>query len=150
MHWAVLSFNQYCINNVVAHCFYTPVFHHVYIKQFNYLFFIIILLSVIINNSGCVNVTSTNNEKTIKTPYYCNGIGTIQITSLKPIKGFITSANYPSPYFSNNYCIFELNASVASGLIIHLVFIDIDLKAQYSKSGQCLQDYIRFMATGAN
>lgn len=147
MHWAALSFIQYFIINIIAQCFIIFVFHWVCIKQFNYFIYIIILLSTRINIFNA-NSISTNNEKTVGKVYYCNGISTIQITSLKPINGFITSANYPSSYFSNNQCTFELNTPISSGLIIHLFFIDIDLKAQYSKSGQCLQDYIRFMITG--
>lgn len=142
MHWAVLRSNQH-IN--VVHCLISDTFQNCNcVKKIKFLFFLFIIFWEI-NNAG---VLATNNEKTIETPFFCNGSGTIQISSVVAMKGFITSANYPFQYPSNHHCIFELSAPIASELIIHLAFIDIDLKGQYSKSGQCLRDYVRFMITG--
>ena len=42
----------------------------------------------------------------------------------------------------NQKCAVELEAPTRSGLVLHLSFVDVDLEPRYSRSGQCLRDYL--------
>uniref|UniRef100_A0A183C1W8 CUB domain-containing protein n=1 Tax=Globodera pallida TaxID=36090 RepID=A0A183C1W8_GLOPA len=58
-----------------------------------------------------------------------------------PSKGFVASDGYPNGY-ENQKCSVELSATPFSGLVVHLSFDQLDLEARYSRSGQCLRDYL--------
>uniref|UniRef100_A0A914I5V0 CUB domain-containing protein n=1 Tax=Globodera rostochiensis TaxID=31243 RepID=A0A914I5V0_GLORO len=58
-----------------------------------------------------------------------------------PSKGFVASDGYPNGY-ENQKCSVELSATPFSGLVVHLSFDQLDLEAKYSRSGQCLRDYL--------
>ncbi|KAI1731722.1 CUB domain-containing protein [Ditylenchus destructor] len=51
---------------------------------------------------------------------------------------------YPRSYPPNQRCTVELSTPKASGFVIHVFFIDLDLEERFSKSKQCLRDYIIF------
>ncbi|KAL3093087.1 hypothetical protein niasHT_022537 [Heterodera trifolii] len=72
--------------------------------------------------------------------YFSNG-SKARFSVHLPSSGFVTSDGYPNGY-ENQKCSLELVATPSSGLVVHLSFVDLDLEAPYSRSEQCLRDYI--------
>lgn len=79
----------------------------------------------------------------------CNATKPLQrVQGLKPTFGWLTSPLYPQPYPTQQKCIFELTAGITTGLIVHLTYLDVDLEDRFSKSQQCLRDYLLLIITG--
>uniref|UniRef100_A0AC35F3H6 CUB domain-containing protein n=1 Tax=Panagrolaimus sp. PS1159 TaxID=55785 RepID=A0AC35F3H6_9BILA len=71
--------------------------------------------------------------------------GREQIIGGKNRNGEITSPRYPNGYPGKQRCIFNLTAE--PGYVVHIIFIDFDLEDVYSRSAQCLKDYIILTVT---
>uniref|UniRef100_A0A1I8BHV6 CUB domain-containing protein n=1 Tax=Meloidogyne hapla TaxID=6305 RepID=A0A1I8BHV6_MELHA len=56
--------------------------------------------------------------------------------------GFISSTGYPKDGYERVKCAVNLEAKEGSGLVINIKFLDLDLEPRYSRSDQCLRDYI--------
>ena len=71
--------------------------------------------------------------------------GTEHINAKNGLVGFVSSPNFPNGYPGNQNCIFILTAD--PGFVVHLVFVEFDLEDKYSKSEQCLKDYVLLTVT---
>ncbi|KAF7633470.1 hypothetical protein Mgra_00007159 [Meloidogyne graminicola] len=56
--------------------------------------------------------------------------------------GYISSSGYPKDGFNRVKCAVNLEAPKESGLVLQINFLDLDLEPKYSRSDQCLRDYI--------
>lgn len=79
--------------------------------------------------------------------FTCNSTNQ-RVVAQQPLMGWLQSPLYPRPYPIQQNCLFEFKAEIQTGLVIHLTFIDVDLERRYSKSQQCLRDYLLLIITG--
>ena len=50
--------------------------------------------------------------------------------------------SYPKDGYERVKCAVNLEAPESSGLVIQITFLDLDLEPRYSRSDQCLRDYL--------
>lgn len=61
------------------------------------------------------------------------------------LTGYIMSPGYPNGYQGGLNCVYNFTAE--KGYVVHIEFIEFDISIEYSKSKQCLNDYILLTVT---